>query len=162
MVIILVLTNSALLIIILSWSYWIFKKSQKVSRQDLSARKRAERDYLKMAKNIGEEEVNRLKVSIEPTIVSYLEVLQKQANDQFEKAISQFKTGLEQHLLVAKTVSDKEIEEYKKLRIQSLEQDLDNRITQIAKQILPKAISLEDHYDLVMGALEKMKGELKV
>lgn len=197
LILLLSLLNLTLLGLVLGWGLWLLKKGERISRQDLSihsheskiieaARKRSQTviakalqragDYLKAEKNIGEDEVNRLKVSlevilkenlkqleeVEPVIAASLEVLIKQANDQFEKAISQFKTGLEQNIDIAKGIADREIEEYKKARVQSLETDLNNKITQIAKEIIPKAISLEDHYDLVMESLEKMKGEMKI
>lgn len=53
----------------------------------------------------------------------------------------------------------KELEEYKKARMESLEADIVPLVEKTLRLVLPKAISLKDQTDLVKEALEKAKTE---
>ena len=53
----------------------------------------------------------------------------------------------------------KELEEYKAMRMQQAERTITHVIQEVAQDILNKSLSLEDHEQLLIEALEKAKKE---
>ncbi len=79
------------------------------------------------------------------TITKNMEVdLQKQTKDYRESLLP----GLQ-----------KELEEYKAMRMQQAERTITHVIQEVAQDILNKSLSLEDHQKLLIEALEKAKKE---
>lgn len=54
---------------------------------------------------------------------------------------------------------EKELEEYKKLRLQQADRTITHVIQEVSQEILNKALPLDDHHQLLIEALEKAKKE---
>jgi hypothetical protein len=54
---------------------------------------------------------------------------------------------------------EKELEEYKKMRLQQADRTITHVVQEVSQEILNKALSLDDHQQLLIEALEKAKKE---
>ena len=54
---------------------------------------------------------------------------------------------------------ERELEEYKKLRLQQADRTITHVIQEVAQEILNKSLSLDDHHQLLIESLEKAKKE---
>ncbi|HSX08797.1 MAG TPA: hypothetical protein VLF93_01465 [Candidatus Saccharimonadales bacterium] len=92
-----------------------------------------------------------------------LQHLANQSLAEFQNVVKTMETDLQKQ---TRTFSEtmipqleKELEEYKKLRLQQADRTITNVIQEVSQQILNKALPLEDHQQLLIEALERAKKE---
>ncbi len=88
-----------------------------------------------------------------------LKAVSKEVEESASRKISEFYFDIE-NLTKEKLIKlEKEIEEYKKEQIKKIDKEIYQILSQVAKEVLGKAIDISTHERLVIEALEKAKKE---
>ena len=166
-----ILLDTILLLALVSWSYWVFEKARRISKLELNISntikseaeeiinqtKEKSKLYLdslnKSLDEIAKNQLLELQKIVKEASNTVMDSISKGLEKEFEQVIANTKVEFEQDY--KKTVQ--EIEQYKTLKIQTIDEQAKEFLTKIAKDVLPKGISLEDHYQILEEALEKAR-----
>lgn len=95
-------------------------------------------ETMNKVRTLGDQELGHIQEALQSKSLSLQEYLEKKVDQEFNNA-------------------QQEIANYKKYRIQEMEESLDDIILHLAQEILPDAISINDHETLVIKALSQAK-----
>lgn len=94
---------------------------------------------------------------------SYLKQIATQSLTDFQTIIKNLQVDLQKQLkefhATLLPALEKEVENYKQMRLKQADQTIEHVIRQASQEILNKSISLTDHHNLVIQSLEKAKKE---
>ena len=80
------------------------------------------------------------------------QTITKNMEEDLEKQSKEFRESLLPKL-------EKELDDYKKLRLQQAERTINHVVQEVSQEILNKSLSLDDHHRLLIESLEKAKKE---
>lgn len=129
------------------------RRAMQATSQDLLAK------YHGMLDDLKEENINLFKN------------VSKDIKEGAVHEVGDFQTGLHQETIAAQKLveekirlawekAEKEIEAYKQEKLKAIDDSLDRVLQFVTKRLLGKTISLQDHEDLVLKALEEAKDKL--
>ncbi|HWY78764.1 MAG TPA: hypothetical protein VNW29_00230 [Candidatus Sulfotelmatobacter sp.] len=81
-----------------------------------------------------------------------LQAITKTMEAELDKQSKEYRASLLPRL-------EKELEEYKKIRLQQAERTINQVIQEVSQEVLNKSLSLDDHHRLLIESLEKAKKE---
>lgn len=97
------------------------------------------------------------------TYAASLQHLTNQSLSDFQNIVRSMQTDLQRQTQDFSATMlpglEKELEEYKKIRLQQADRTITHVIQEVSQEILNKALPLEDHHQLLIEALEKAKKE---
>lgn len=97
------------------------------------------------------------------TYSASLQTLANQSLADFQNVIKSMQADLQKQTTEFSATMlpglEKELEEYKKLRLQQADRTITHVIQDVSQEVLNKSLSLEDHQQLLIEALEKAKKE---
>lgn len=105
---------------------------------------------IKIISNISKDIENSTRLELE----DFKETLKKETLDSQKIVEGKIEQGYQ--------MAEKELEDYKAERLKKIEDEIYNIIQNVSKEVLGKTLSLQEHEQLVIEALEKAKKEGKL
>ena len=142
-----------------------FSSSQIISGTQYvtSSAKKSLDDALQKMEGTLENQVGSTSTDFSKTYSTTLQQLATQSLTDFHSVVKTMEEDLQKQTKDFSATMlpglEKELEEYKKLRLQQADRTINHVIQEVSQQILNKALSLEDHQQLLIEALEKAKKE---
>ena len=142
-----------------------FSSSQIISGTQYvtSSAKKSLDDALQKMEGTLENQVGSTSTDFSKTYSTTLQQLATQSLTDFHSVVKTMEEDLQKQTKDFSATMlpglEKELEEYKKLLLQQADRTINHVIQEVSQQILNKALSLEDHQQLLIEALEKAKKE---
>lgn len=159
-----------LLVILCFALFWRSKRSLEHSRKILHVEGDIKQDIEEHANRLSEklvmELVGEFRKSFADESARFSKLLMEAANEQIRSMgeytkDAQKQISSEAQMVAARFVDSAhdEIEQYKRVQMLRVDEQIPKIIESVSKEVLNKAINLNEHQDLVMAALERAKAD---
>lgn len=131
------------------------KQMQQQILQSISKQLQEYQQIMEQVKGVMLQEASELTGELKAAATADINKM----SSEVQKTISQQQAALQQKVDLEFSSISKVVDEYKEKRLEFIEQQITEMVIQTAKEVIGKSLSLQEHEDLIMQALEKAKSE---